>query len=255
MQNKGDALIGYTGFVGSNILAQRPFNLLYNSKNIAEIQGKNFDTVVCAGAPGTKWIANKNPEADLASIQSLINNLKTIKCNKFVLISTIDVYPQPLTGYDEDSAIDDDKLTPYGRHRHLLEQFVQDTFDSLIIRLPGIYGQGLKKNVIFDLLNKVPVTINPQSQLQFYWLKYIWADIQKALDNNLKVLNFAVEPVELEQIAKEVFGISIKGNEDKPPAQYDMRTKYASLWAMGTPYLYSKDDILKHLKTFKKTAA
>ncbi|MFI5206247.1 MAG: pyridine nucleotide transhydrogenase, partial [Candidatus Paceibacterales bacterium] len=73
----GDALIGYTGFVGSNILAQRPFDLLYNSKNISDIANKNFNTVVCAGAPGTKWIANKNPEADLANIQNLINNLKT----------------------------------------------------------------------------------------------------------------------------------------------------------------------------------
>ena len=250
MEKSGDALIGYTGFVGSNILAQRPFDLLYNSKNIEEIKNKNFNLVICAGAPGTKWIANKNPEADLASIQKLMDNLKTIKCNKFVLISTIDVYSQPLIGYDEDSSIDDSQLTAYGQHRHLLENFAEDNFDSLIIRLPGIYGHGLKKNVIFDLLNNIPVTVNPQSKLQFYWLNYIWADIQKALSNNLKVLNFAVEPIELKQIAKEVFGVSIEGNDNKPPAQYDMRTKHASLWTMNIPYMYSKNKSLEDLKNF-----
>lgn len=261
MQNKGDALIGYTGFVGSNILAQRPvpsgtgqrpFNCLYNSKNIEDIQNKNFDLLVCAGAPGTKWIANKNPEADMASIQSLIDNLKTIKCNKFVLVSTIDVYPQPLIGYDEDSSIDDSQLTAYGQHRHLLENFAEDNFDSLIIRLPGIYGQGLKKNVIFDLLNNIPVTVNPQSKLQFYWLKYIWDDIQKALSNKLKKLNLAVEPIDLGSIAQEVFGVNLNLDDSKPASQYDMHTKYSELWVMDKPYLYSKDKTLEDLKTFTK---
>jgi nucleoside-diphosphate-sugar epimerase len=255
MEKTGDALIGYTGFVGSNILAQRPFDLLYNSKNIEEIQNKNFDLVVCAGAPGIKWIANKNPGLDMDSINNLISNLKAVKCKKLVLISTIDIYPQPLTGYNEDSTVDNSKLTAYGRHRHLLEQFIQDTFDSLIIRLPAIYGQGLKKNVIFDLLNNVPVTLNPHSKLQFYWLNYIWSDIQKALSNNLKSLNLATEPIELNYLAKEVFGLALLGDGGgKPPAHYDMHTKYGKLWGTNQPYLYLRDKILEDLKVFKKTA-
>ena len=57
-------LIGYTGFVGNNLAEQTEFDFVYNSKNIHEIQGKTFDIVYCAGMPGTKWIANKNPEKD-----------------------------------------------------------------------------------------------------------------------------------------------------------------------------------------------
>jgi nucleoside-diphosphate-sugar epimerase len=249
MKERGDALIGYTGFVGGNILAQRPFDLLYNSKNILDIQRKKFDFVVCAGTPGTKWIANKNPEADLASIEKLMDNLKTVKCKKLALISTIDVY-SPVDGVDEDSAINKKNLQPYAKHRRMLEEFAADNFDALIIRLPGIFGAGLKKNIIFDLMQGLPVKINPNSLMQFYWLNHIWADISKALENNLKIINFATEPIILKELAKEVFGSTDYGQETQSPAYYDMRTKYAPLWGMDKPYLYSKTQILEDLKTF-----
>ena len=53
-----DALIGYTGFVGSNLEATHEFGARYNSKNIAEIEGQSFGHLVCAGAPAKKWYAN-----------------------------------------------------------------------------------------------------------------------------------------------------------------------------------------------------
>ena len=41
------ALIGYTGFVGSNLLNQYEFTACYNSKNIQEIHGKDYDLCIC----------------------------------------------------------------------------------------------------------------------------------------------------------------------------------------------------------------
>ena len=58
------ALIGYSGFVGSTLFKQHAFESLFRSTNIGEINGQIFDTVVCAGAPAQKWIANRDPEAD-----------------------------------------------------------------------------------------------------------------------------------------------------------------------------------------------
>lgn len=255
MSQGNNALIGHTGFVGSNILVQSPFAFTYNSKNIGEIQNKTFELVVCAGAPGTKWIANKNPEADLSTIQKLMDNLKTINCKRLVLISTIDVY-SPASGVDENTQINKDILQPYAKHRRQLEEFVENNFDSLIIRLPGIFGQGLKKNVIYDLLNGSTQNINPASQLQFYWLNYIWADITKALEQNLKVINFATEPIKLKELADKVFNLKLSGEINTPPAYYDMHTKNAPLWGISEkPYLYLKDKVLEDLKTFIKTAA
>ena len=43
------ALVGYTGFVGSNIYAATDFDAVYNSKNIEESFGTNPDLLVYAG--------------------------------------------------------------------------------------------------------------------------------------------------------------------------------------------------------------
>lgn len=99
------ALIGYTGFVGSNLAVQHAFEKQYNSQNIDEIYGKEFDTLVCAGARAEKWRINQEPEKDLAEINGLIDHLRTVKANKLVLISTIDVYKNPV-GVNEDTPID-----------------------------------------------------------------------------------------------------------------------------------------------------
>ena len=71
MTKNKNALIGYSGFVGGNILNQKKFDYLYNSKNIADVQMKKFDLVVCAAAPGTKWFADKYPKKDFNSIKIL----------------------------------------------------------------------------------------------------------------------------------------------------------------------------------------
>lgn len=90
------ALIGFSGFVGSTLLKQASFESLYRSTNISDIEGQSFDTVVCAGAPAQNWIANREPEADRQKIDGLIAHLKTIQCKTFILIRTVDVFKNPI---------------------------------------------------------------------------------------------------------------------------------------------------------------
>ncbi len=89
------ALIGYTGFVGSNLLRARSFDDLYNSSNIGNIVGKHYDLLVCAGVPAVKWKANKEPDRDREQIAALIDPLSKVTADRFILISTIDVYSNP----------------------------------------------------------------------------------------------------------------------------------------------------------------
>ena len=155
------ALIGHTGFVGSNLDRQFTFDGRYNSSNIAEIRNKKFDLVICAGIKAEKWLANKHPEEDLRQILNLIENLKQVKAAKFVHISTVDVYENPV-GVDEYTLIDPNGGHPYGRNRFHAEKMLKNVFDDiLIIRLPALFGKGLKKNFIFDLLNPIPRVIMP----------------------------------------------------------------------------------------------
>ena len=154
------ALIGYTGFVGSNLLSQYDFTDCYNSKNIQDIHGKDYDLCICAGVRAPKWIANEQPIKDLNDIQDLMYHLSQADIKTMVLISTVDVYPDR-EDVDENTVIDESRLVPYGFNRRLLEKWVEQTYpEYLIVRLPGLLGQGIKKNFIRDILYPMPMLFN-----------------------------------------------------------------------------------------------
>jgi len=244
------ALIGYTGLVGSNISQKHNFDSFYNSTNIEEISTDSFELIVCAGAPGAKWIANKEPAEDWRSINRLISCLRKTRTSKFVLISTIDVYPS-VNEVDESSPIVTSENQPYGRHRQLLEQFASETFDTCIMRLPGVFGPGLKKNPIFDLYQNNGAFINPSAIMQFYYLEHIWKDMACALQHNLNLVNIASEPLTIGEIASSVFDMALESRQGHHASQsYDMQTKFAVYWGRHGRYLYSKDDVISDLKAF-----
>lgn len=152
-------LIGHTGFVGGALLRQTPFDVCFNSANIAAIEGQTFGTLVCAAAPGSMVEANRAPERDKAAIEALIARLDRVEAERFVLISSIAVLADFAGRDDEGSAAFQQELA-YGRHRRMLEAFVEQRFaGSLIIRLPALFGAGLRKNFLFDLLNPVPTLL------------------------------------------------------------------------------------------------
>ena len=246
------ALIGYTGFVGGNIAAQHKFDDQYNTKNIDDIDDKEYDLVVSAATYAEMWKINQDPEGDLAQINGLIEHLRNVKAKKFVLISTVGIYKNP-NGANEDTPIELDGLLPYGVNRHHLEEFVRNNFDALIVRLPGLFGKGLKKNVIFDLMNNNMVDkIHSEGVYQYYNLGNIWKDIQTALDNNLKLVNFATEPVKTAEIAEVAFGKKDFHQEPEGvnPAFWDMHSKHAKLFGGTGNYLYSKEQTLQMVKEF-----
>lgn len=153
------ALVGYTGFVGSNIAVSSEFRGLYNSRNISQIYDQAYDLVIYAGVRAEKFLANQEPDKDKEHIDKTIETIRRIRAKKFVLISTIDVCSN-LYMQDEFEEVVDEKLQPYGRHRFRLEQWVQNNVDSaVIVRLPALYGKGLKKNFIFDAIQMAPTMI------------------------------------------------------------------------------------------------
>ena len=59
------ALVGYTGFVGSNIYAKGQIDQVYNSKNIEEAYGLKPDLLIYSGLRAEKYLANNAPEKDM----------------------------------------------------------------------------------------------------------------------------------------------------------------------------------------------
>lgn len=151
-------LVGYTGFVGSNICASagERIGALYNSKNIEEAYGTSPDLLIYAGLRAEKYLANTASEKDMEQIQQVEENIDRICPKKLVLISTIDVFKDP-KDVDETSEVDTEGLHPYGYNRYQLELWVREHFpDALIIRLPGLFGKNIRKNFIYDFINVIP---------------------------------------------------------------------------------------------------
>lgn len=246
------ALIGSTGFVGSNLSSQFSFSDHYNSQNISDIKGKSYDLIVSAGTKAERWKANLDPESDWLGIKMLLENLEQASAKHFILISTVDVYPNPV-GVDEDEIINSSLFTgAYGKNRYEMELFIKDHFSNLtIVRCPQLYGDGLKKNFVYDLIydNALDFT-HKDTTMQFYNLNNMWSDIQTAVNNNLPIVNLAVEPTTAHEIAKYTINFDFQNITEKPPLKYDLQTKYAHLYGSKGRYIYNKKKTLEDLKNF-----
>lgn len=156
------AIVGYTGFVGSNIYEKGSFDAAYNSKNISQAYGTSPDLLVYAGLRAEKYLANSMPEKDMELIEQAERNIELIAPQKLVLISTIDVFKVPV-GVNEETEIDENGLQAYGLNRARLEQWVRKNYpDALIVRLPGLFGKNIKKNFIYDYIKRVPAMLKKE---------------------------------------------------------------------------------------------
>jgi nucleoside-diphosphate-sugar epimerase len=245
-----DALIGYTGFVGGNLRRQHVFAAMYNSSNIETSAGQRFELVVCAGAPAAKWIANQEPEKDAATLQRLMDALDRVTAEHVVLISTVDVYPEPVAVY-EDTPIRTQAHHAYGRHRFQLEQHLRSRFPTTILRLPGLFGAGLKKNVVYDFLHGNALEKIPSDGVfQFYSLAHLWSDVLRTRDAAIDLLNVATEPVSVRELAREAFGLTFHNDAVHHRPRYDMRSRHARLLAGREDYLYGRQQVLNEMRAF-----
>lgn len=303
-EQKMYSLVGYTGFVGSNLALTDAFNRLYNTKNIETAYGTRPDLLVYAGVRGEKFLANSNPQKDKMLIDEAMINIEKIAPKKLVLISTIDIYKTSI-GVDEESETNIEGLAPYGLHRLELEKYVEKHFkDYLIVRLPGLFGNNIKKNFIYDFIHFIPALLNEkkycelseQSEIikesylkqdngfykceageakrrnlkkeferlgfsalnftdsrgifQFYNLANLWYDISLALNNGIKKLNLATEPVSIAKLYNYLTGKDFDNKLTQTPSHYDFRSVYAHFWGGKNGYLYNNTVILKDIKTF-----
>ncbi|MCL2253307.1 MAG: sugar nucleotide-binding protein [Lachnospiraceae bacterium] len=299
-----EILVGSTGFVGQNISASHEFDMLCNSKNITDAFGTNPELLVYSGVPAEMFLANKDPFADKTVIETAINNIQKINPKCLVLISTIAVLDNPVNAF-EDTAIKPELLTAYGRNRLDLEISVREFIpQSHVIRLPALFGDGIKKNFIYDIINNFPAMLNQakydelssreevikecyalqdngffkltvsnankpllkaalercnfsslnftdsRSVFQYYNLIYLWNHIEIMLKNNIPLLHMATEPISSADVYEYIFGKSFNNLLDKPPFEYDFRSKDAEIFGGRNGYIFEREQILRELKEF-----
>lgn len=251
-----NAIVGYTGFVGMNLLQFYNFDNYYNSKNFHTARGKVFDTLFFSAIPAVKWYANKNPQKDIDNIEEIKHVLKDIIVKKFILISTIDVYDTVDKQYDEDYLIGDSNHT-YGKNRYMFECFIKETFnDYNIVRLPALFGKGLKKNLIYDLINNNKVNNIPlNSSFQWYFLDWLKKDLDIILKHDIKICNLFTEPIHTRKIVKifkEVYDIDyrLESEDNSFTLNYDVCTKYKRYFNCNKDYIAEENEVIQSLKDY-----
>ena len=198
---KPSCLIGYTGFVGSNLRDQLYFDEYINRSNLDHIRGRLFHHLFRSNA-GSMWHANNHPEEDNTALQLYVNELKTVKADRFVLLSTINVYGLAKSDEILDEECEPCPTTVYGTNRLKLERFVQSHFPMhQIVRLPGLFGPHLKKNVLYDLTHNHRIEhIQLHYAFQWYNIERLALDLKTYRDHS--VFNITVPLIYTRDLVK-----------------------------------------------------
>ena len=248
------ALVGYTGFVGATLDRMLNPTARFRSTNIDDIRGQSFEHVICAGVQAKKWWANLYPDEDWAGITRLLDALASVKSDRFTLISTIDVYPEPRY-VDENTSIIMAGHHPYGLNRLKIEWQIRECFSRVVIlRLPALFGPGLKKNVIFDMLtNNQLDKVHPDSMFQYYDTRRLAGDISRAWEYKIDLINVTSEPVATSEIRDRYFLDKQLRASSMVPIVYDMRSLYDYLWNGSGGYLYSLEQVMRDLGDYLRS--
>jgi nucleoside-diphosphate-sugar epimerase len=140
--------------------------------------------LIYANGNAFKYKANEDPFFDFnATVASTALYMHNIKYEKYIHISTVDVYDDPSSfeKTKEDTPVNSEKLSVYGYHKLLSENYVRHFCKSyLIFRLPGLVGKGLTKNPVYDFISShKKVMISPSSTMNFIHTDFIAESIFK----------------------------------------------------------------------------
>jgi sugar phosphate isomerase/epimerase len=238
------AIVGWTGFVGGELLRTIPDVDLYNSSTVQTMVNKSYKTIYFAGLPAEKWRINKDPASDYQTLTDIIKILETMTIDRFVLISTVDVL---------DCSIEQDETGPayashpYGKHRRLMEEWVDKHIaDHYILRLPGLFGTGLKKNVIYDLIHDNLVgSISLSSSFQYYNIENLKDDIDYCICKKIRLIHLVSPPIQTETIVSQFFPDNMSKCKGTTSVVYKLQTKHGK-----NKYWKSANDVLDDMKYF-----
>lgn len=240
-------LVGNTGLVGATLKKQITFDLEFNSKNIetfiTNVTDNNELYLSCL--PATKWLVNQNLANDIDNMFKLISILSSKCYSKIILISTIDIYNDSPLKSNEDYAPNVTKLS-YGNNRYFFELLIKQylkTKELKIFRLPALFSEDIKKNVLYDLLHNNNVgSINANSSFQWYNLNNLVKDINyfSSVNPNQTEFNLFTEPIETIEIIELFPSLKDKVTFSNR-IEYDYTTKFGV-------YIETKDNVLQQIK-------
>lgn len=248
-------LIGNTGLIGQTLKEKIIFDFEFNSKNIS-----TFDETIDDGCelylsclPATKWLVNQKIVEDFDNINNILNIINKKNYSKIILISTIDVYADSPLKSNEDYSPNISKLN-YGNNRYFFELLVREKLKTnclKIFRLPALFSDKIKKNVLYDLINNNNIeNINLNSQYQWYNLNNLVFDIENYIQKypDDTVFNLFTEPIPTFQLLQYFPHINKSLLKNSNSVIYDYTTKFGG-------YVSNKETVLTEIENLIKNVS
>ena len=226
MDSDNIAVVG-NGLIGKRLQKFVNATHVFDSKQLLDLPLHEYDTVYVAALSGNRIWASQNPGFDQASTGLLIRNLLIAKCQRIVLISTSDTQVRPNTGY--------------GKNRLELETAVRGRFDNhYVIRLPGLIGNDITKNILYDIKHKTEWVskINGAIKQQWYPLNDLEKDIPTIIEGSERIVNLVSEPILNKDIVDQFSNIDAV---TETAVEYDLK-----------PYKYTKEQIFDKISLYMR---
>ncbi len=242
-------ILGCTGLVGQTLYYQMLADGIadeniarFHSSNAAKAPNTSYGILFVCCMPAVKWWANQNPAADKATLEQVLDVVGRIDARTVVLISTIDVIALA-EGQVNDETSTNWSTHTYGVHRRLLEEAVTLRWPetSHIIRLPALFGRGLKKNALFDLLNGKDLAVSRDAAFQWYDLARLWNDCWECMIRRFHLVHFVTPPVAMSEIVDRWFpGVSCASTGN---TAYNFTTRHGH----DGPYWVGKESVMAEM--------
>jgi dTDP-4-dehydrorhamnose reductase len=146
--------------------------------------------------PSKRFWAKQNPELDYQeTVIKTKDIISDFKFNKIIHISSVSARCQ--------------LNTVYGKNKAISEELVKKTKDHSIIRFAAMYGAGLTKGVLVDMINNSKVYISGESKYSFTDASWNAKWIVHNLNSTEKLVEIgATDYIKLNQLAKSINSIS-----------------------------------------------
>ena len=188
-------IVGSKGFLGS-AFSRISHNFDYNiinitRKNFEQFKTDSFDVLINAATPSKKFWALNNPYIDFKdSVDLTADLIYNWNYDKFIQISTISVN-------------DSELKHPYAINKKSAE-IITSYKKSLIVRLSNLYGIGLNKGPLYDLLINKKVYVDIDSEYSFINTEFVANWILENL-NKIGIVEIgASDTISLHEIASKI---------------------------------------------------
>ena len=219
------AIVG-NGLIGKRLQKFVSPTHIFDSKSILDLPMYEYDTVYVAAPSANRVWVSENPDADTASTEILIRCLLMAKTKRVVLISTCDTQINP------DSV--------YGANRLKLENMVKSWYHYYhIIRLPGLIGDDITKNILYDIKHRTPWADSINTGTRQQW--YILDDLEKDLKDIMARTSMTIDNLVSEPISnKEIVTLF-----HEPTDRIEKGITYNLM-----PYKYTKEEIFEAIRLY-----